>query len=60
MVDDPRHRSTEVLREEAAAAARALAKAHEQGDLDQFHFRLGEMAVLAKLIYDGNLREGRA
>ena len=59
-MNDPQHRSTEVLREECATAARALAMAHEKADMTGFHFHLGQIAALAQLIYDGNIREGKA
>lgn len=60
VMDDPQTRSTEVLREEAAEAARRLTSAHERGDSDSFHFNLGQIVVLAQLIYEGNIREGKA
>jgi hypothetical protein len=59
-MEDPGMRSTEVLREEAADAARDLVAAHERGDLSAFSFNLGVLAMLAALIYDGNIREGKA
>ena len=59
-MDDPGRRSTEQLREEAADAARRLAQAHRDNDMFGFHLHLGKLRVLADLIYDGNIREGKA
>lgn len=56
----PEFRSTEVLSEEAAEAARKLDLAHRNGDREMFHFYLGQLWSLAELIYAGNIREGKA
>lgn len=52
-------RSAEILREEAAEAARNLVKAHEGDEMAPFHFHLGELVALGQMIYEANRREGR-